>query len=145
MNSASKRRARELAMKIMYQVDVIGSSPDIVTPGTFEIDEIDNGRDAPAEKYASLLVTECVAHLTEIDGLIVGSLENWTISRIATVERNLLRLAIAEALYVSGGDTPPKVCINEAIEICKVYANPESASFINGVLDSVFKKRGTIA
>lgn len=144
MNSASKRRARELAMKIMYQVDVIGSSPESVIPGTFEIDELDNGRDAPAEKYASLLVSECMVHMAEIDNFIEGSLENWTLSRVASVERNLLRLAIAEAFYLGGGNTPPKVCINEAIEICKVYANPESAGFINGILDAVFKKKGSI-
>jgi N utilization substance protein B len=88
--------------------------------------------------FARQLVTGTVEHVEEIDRLIQRHAEHWRLDRMATVDRNLLRLAIHEFLY--GKETPKTVVINEAIEIARRFSSQESPQFINGVLDSVKKE-----
>jgi transcription antitermination protein NusB len=81
------------------------------------------------------LAAGVMAHRDQIDTLINEASENWRISRMATVDRNLLRLSVYELIYLD--DIPPSVTINEAVEIAKRYGSEESPSFINGILDKI--------
>jgi N utilization substance protein B len=86
--------------------------------------------------YAAALVKSYWKDAENIDSLISASSTQWTLSRIAAVDRNVMRVAIVE---LRGGDVPPKVAINEAIEIVREFGGRESAAFVNGVLDFVHK------
>jgi N utilization substance protein B len=88
--------------------------------------------------FAQQLVTGAVEHIEHIDELIRRHAEHWRLDRMATVDRNLLRLAVQEFLYEK--DTPKTVVINEAIEIARRFSTQESPQFINGVLDSIKKE-----
>jgi N utilization substance protein B len=94
-------------------------------------DEMD---DVPRE-FAGALAMGAISHLEEIDALIKQRAENWRISRMAVVDRNILRLAIYEFLYE--GDTPKTVVINEALEIARKFSTFEATQFINGILDAI--------
>lgn len=88
-----------------------------------------------ARDYAMELIKGVLAHLTEIDARIESTADNYRIERLANVDRNVLRLAIYELLYVP--EAPPPVVINEAIEIAKKFGSTESGSFVNGLLDRI--------
>jgi N utilization substance protein B len=90
--------------------------------------------------YAQGLIRGICAHLKDIDGLIAGHSHNWRVERMSLVDLNILRIAAFEMEYVE--DAPATVAINEALEIAKRYAEPNSVSFINGILDAVRKKTG---
>ncbi len=75
---------------------------------------------------------------TQIDGLISATAEHWDLQRITPIDRAILRLAICELLFVEA--TPPKVAINEAIELAKIFGEAESPHFVNGVLDAIWRK-----
>ncbi len=87
-----------------------------------------------AREFARRLVRATLEGLDEIDALIAEHAEHWRLSRMATVDRNVLRLAICEFLHE---DTPKKVVINEALELAKKFSTPEAAQFVNGILDAV--------
>jgi len=130
----SRRKARELALQFMYKLDVTGeeSSRDAVGGFFEEFGGKDEDRD-----YALILVQNTVKHSGDIDTVIKAHLENWSIERLSTIDRNILRFATCELMYFL--DIPVNVAINEAIEIAKKYSLEESAIFINGVLDKVAK------
>ena len=92
-----------------------------------------------ARDYATELVEGTCARMDEIDRLIVSCSENWTLERMARVDRNILRLAVYELTY--GRNIPPKVALNEAIDLGKDYGSENSGSFINGILDALYTKR----
>jgi len=91
--------------------------------------------DRPGVEQLIKLTEGTRTHRTEIDALITEQVEHWSPSRLALVDRNILRLAVYELLYRE--DTPPKVVINEAIEIAKTYGGEDSGGFVNGILDAV--------
>lgn len=126
-----RRKARELALQILFQYDV--------TKGECCIDDFftDKNIDKNVKEFAIRLKDEVLAHLSEIDALIKKVAKGWTLERMAIVDRNILRAAICEMLYLP--DIPPKVAINEAIEIAKRYGSEESGQFVNGILDKIFK------
>jgi N utilization substance protein B len=87
------------------------------------------------QAFADSLVTGTLEHAAEIDSLIAANAAHWSLTRIAPVERNILRLAAYELLYRH--DIPEKVAINEAIELAKLYGSQESGAFVNGILDQI--------
>jgi N utilization substance protein B len=95
---------------------------------------------AEVQSFADDLFRVATGRATEIDGLIEGHAEHWRMDRMAAVDRNLLRAAVAELLGFPA--TPRAVVINEALEIARKFSSPESVQFINGVLDSVGKELG---
>lgn len=126
-----RTRARELALQILYQVDVRG--PEI-------LDDIDSLLAASEEAedvrtFARGLVAGTCECREEADGLISKVAEHWDIGRMAIVDRNVLRLAVYEMLRCR--DIPVKVAINEAIELGKRYSTGNSGAFINGILDRI--------
>ena len=130
----SRRKARELALQYLYKLDVSGEKYDSNTVAGF-FHEF-GGKEEDAD-YSILLIQNTEKHRGEIDGLITKHLENWTLDRLSTIDRNILRFATCELLYFL--DIPLNVTINEAIEVAKKFSLEESATFINGVLDKVAK------
>jgi transcription antitermination protein NusB len=129
-----RRKAREYALQMLFQWDITRDSIDQIAASFFE------GQDeAPAVmNFARLLVTRTVEHVERIDELIRRHAEHWRLDRMATVDRNLLRLATQEFLF--DRETPSTVVINEAIEIARRFSTQESPQFINGILDSIKKE-----
>jgi transcription antitermination factor NusB len=131
----SRRKAREIAVAFLYQWDVRG---DEVLP---ELDDllVKDRREPEVAEYVKILVDGTIEHRADIDKLISEAAEHWRIERMAVVDRNVLRMATFEMAYRKE-DVPPKVAINEAIELAKRFSTEQSGAFVNGVLDRV--KRG---
>ena len=127
-----RRIAREKALQAIFQIDLSQ------TATADALEHVLQGE--PTDPYLQKLVTGVVEHLEEIDEMIKKHLENWTLERLANVDRNILRLCVYELLYAQE-DVPVNVAIDEAIEIAKVYSDEQSSKFINGVLSKV---KGTL-
>lgn len=129
-----RRKARELALQCLYQIDQSGN-PDA------DIDMIIQNFQATkkAVEYGNLLVGGIKTHLDELDTLITTHSENWQVSRMAVVDRNILRVAFYEMLHVD--DVPDAVAVDEAVEIAKRFSTDDGPAFINGILDAFCKTR----
>ncbi|MCU0587215.1 MAG: transcription antitermination factor NusB [Syntrophobacteraceae bacterium] len=129
-----RRLSREVALKILYQIDMTGAAPADVLPVYYE------HFDAPpaVRPFAEHLVLGVCSHRGEIDERIVSASEHWRLERMPVVDRNVLRIAVFEMLYCP--DIPPKVSINEAIDLAKSYGSEDSGAFINGILDKVLPR-----
>lgn len=133
-----RRRAREAALQMLYQCEVgqvapaeaIALHPQIEQPGRLLPGE--------AADFASRLVAGTIETLDQIDPLIEGSSENWRLSRMAVVDRLVLRLAVYQFLRVP--DIPAAVVIDESVELARTYGGEESSRFVNGVLDAIRRK-----
>ena len=129
-----KRRAgRELALKFLYQTEFNSENPRL------ELDSFCERLSVSEEikSFAQELIKKLLLHEKEVDELLKKISANWPQDRMAIIDRNILRLGISELLFDS--TTPPKVVINEAIEIAKKFGTHESPDFINGILDKIFK------
>ena len=116
---------------MLFQIDLTSASPQPV----FDQFWADHDAESDERAFAERLVQGVVAHRWELDGWIVGAADNWRVERMATVDRNILRLAIHELLDAE--QTPPAVVIDEAVGVAKRFGSGESGGFINGILDSV--------
>lgn len=150
----TRRRAREFALQILYQLEV-QSGEGSAAPNVSDEQSMAlfwrNFAAAPSEEqapvdlgeaqpFAEKLVRGVRAHLAELDGQIQAASRNWRLERMARVDRNLLRMALYELRFAE--DVPPKVAINEAIEIAKRYGTAESSAFVNGILDRCKEELG---
>src|SRR5437870_154201 len=129
----SRRKARECALQMLFAADVAGTRVDDLVR-TFWSELSDAELDEHAREFATRLVTGTLANLAEVDERIRSRAEHWRISRMALVDRNVLRLAVYEFLYES---TPRTVTINEALEIARRFSTYEATQFINGILDAI--------
>jgi N utilization substance protein B len=128
----TRRKSRELVLQMLFQADMGRQSADEVRRTFWK------ERDSVAgdvRSFADDLFRVASDRAAEIDGLIEHHAEHWRMERMAAVDRNLLRAAVAELLGFPS--TPRAVVINEALEIARKFSSPESVQFINGVLDSV--------
>jgi len=123
-----RRTAREKALQALFQIDVSN------TEASLAIEHVLEGESG--DEFLSKLVTGVVEQKSEIDKLISDNLEKWSIDRLATVDRNLLRMATYE-LKALRSEIPENVILDEAIEIAKIYGDDQSSKFINGVLSKV--------
>ena len=126
-----RTRARELALQFLYQLDLLGP---VVLPDLSEFLRQEE-KDGQTCRFARRLVEGTHEHRPAIDAEIQSVAQNWQISRMAVIDRNVLRLATYELLFCT--DIPPKVAINEAIELGKRYSTANSGAFINGILDKI--------
>lgn len=124
--------ARECALKILYQIDLTQESVDSSLGRFWEFNE--DVQDE-VKDFATTLVRKTIEHLDEIDNKISSLATNWDISRMAVIDKNILRLSSCELLYLE--EIPPKVSINEAVELAKKYSGSDSSKFVNGILDKV--------
>lgn len=131
----NRRKARELVLEALYRIEVTQDDPDDVMADIF----LRRDFNSEIKEYSSRLFTATTENLKEIDSLIAEYVENWDLSRIAILDKNILRFAICELLFVEG--VPVKVVLNEAIEIAKRYSTQDSGRFINGVIDRIAKER----
>ena len=130
-----RRKAREVALQFLYQLDLQGEIDPAPHAGEFwDRHPLDEDLHAFAEE----LVCGTKSAQTKIDDIIVRYTEHWDLDRMAVVDRNILRLAVYELSFRA--ETPPKVVINEAIEIAKKFGTRESSRFINGILDRVHRE-----
>ncbi|HKW16285.1 MAG TPA: transcription antitermination factor NusB [Terriglobales bacterium] len=131
----TRRKSRELALQMLYQADLGEQTPDDVRKtfwkGRGEVEHETQG-------FAEDIFRVAQDRSAEINKLIEDHAENWRVDRMAAVDRNVLRAAVAE--LIGFPQTPRAVVINEAIEIARKFSAPESAQFINGVLDSIGKE-----
>jgi len=129
----SRRKARECALQMLFAVDISDSRVDDVVC-LFWSDLAGAETEASAREFATRLARGTIAHLKELDERIRSRAEHWRISRMAIVDRNILRLAVYEFLHEP---TPRTVAINEALEIARRFSTYEATQFINGILDAV--------
>jgi transcription antitermination protein NusB len=128
-----RRVARECAVQMLYQRDIGKHDCEYILNSFWEMNEHSH----QVREFATRLFEGSVARLKEIDALIQSHAENWRLSRMAAVDRNILRLAVYELL--SEDKTPSTVVINEALEVARKFSTHESAQFVNGILDSIRK------
>jgi N utilization substance protein B len=132
LTSRHRRKSRELAMQMLFQADIGRQTSDQVRATFWKAGD-------PVEPevrgFAEDLFRVAMDRQEEIDALIVAHSKNWRLKRMPAVDRNLLRMAVAELLGFKG--TPFPIVINEALEIGRRFSGPESINFLNGVLDSI--------
>jgi len=129
-----RREARELVLKSLYCWEISGRKPEEVFSDLMSKTELDSS----SRVFSRELFKQIIEHQKEIDELIKKNVQHWDFSRIAVVDKNILRIGICELLYLD--DIPLKVSLDEAIELAKKYSSEDSGSFVNGVLDAVAKK-----
>jgi len=138
-----RRRSREIALQVLYQMDMTHAPPGEAIAVYFENFEVP----VQVRPFAEHLVQGVFTHRLDIDQLIGSASEHWRLERMSIVDRNVLRIALYEMLHCS--DIPPKVSINEAIDLGKTFGSEDSSAFINGVLDHILlelnRKKGGAA
>jgi len=128
----TRRRAREKAVILLYQMDLLGKKPE-------EIVENDQLVGKKFDEFSLKLINGVTDNLKEIDKIISSTVQNWSLNRIAVIDRNILRVAIYEMIHED--DIPLKVSVDEAIEIAKnLGQKPDTPKFINGVLGKFLNK-----
>lgn len=134
---ATRRRARECTLQMLFQFDSSGLTPREVVR---LYDDCFGEGPLPDEFSVNLFVG--IANTIEtIDNVITSSSDNWRIDRMSRVDRNILRMGVHEILSSEETGTPPRVAINEAVELAKRFGTAESASFVNGILDRVARDK----
>lgn len=129
-----RRKARESTLQILFQLEFDDTPPETVIASFWK----NKKATKEIKEHSRWLVEGIFSHGEDIDALIQSVSSNWRISRMAIVDRNVLRIAVFELLY--GEDLAPAIVINEAIEIAKKYSSEEGATFVNGILDAVRKE-----
>lgn len=130
----ARRKARELALQMLYQYDLSGNSPETIV-STFE--ELQKSKPNTRE-FATKIFHGTVEHMPKLDEMIQAQADNWRLTRMAVVDRNIIRMSVYEFLHED--DTPKLVIIDEAIEIAKKFGTDKSSQFINGILDGILKR-----
>lgn len=134
-----RRKAREYALQIIFQIDFMEKKIDSEDLKEFWSDKKES---KDVKEFTEELVRGTLSKIDEIDLMINRVAENWILERMAAVDRNILRFAAYELLYIK--DIPSAVTINEAIEIAKKFSSTEAAPFINGILDRLAKEAGKV-
>ena len=130
-----RKRSREIAMELLFSMEISKNSYEQTIESFIENYEMD--LKTIDLEYIKEVMKSVTDYKEEIDEIIKNSLINWTIERVSKVNLIIVRLAIAEMLYID--DVPEVVAINEAIELTKKYSDDKSVSFVNGALDKAFK------
>ena len=143
---ASRHLSRSIAMQSLFEWDFYGKEP-VSIDRIIEQNLKEFGPGLENQDFVWQLVKNVTDHLAEIDKIIVESAPEWPLEQITMVDRNVLRIGLSELLYSKRDEVPPKVAINESIELAKTFGGPSSGKFINGILDSILteaKKDGRL-
>jgi len=134
MGTKGRRAAREIALNVLYQIDVARIPPDEALQTAME----NTGLDETAQEFATALVKGTLEHMRVIDEKLKSLSIGWDPQRQPSVDRNILRMAMFEILYQD--HIPPSVSINEAVELAKKFSTEDSGKFINGVLGTLARE-----
>ncbi|MCF7870820.1 MAG: transcription antitermination factor NusB [Candidatus Omnitrophica bacterium] len=134
----SRSKARDIALCLLYQIEISKITPQdaLLSSSAAAI------KDDSIVIFFSQLIKGVRSNRDKIDSIIKKYAKNWEISRMAVIDRNILRLAVFELFFLD--DIPPKVSINEGIELAKRYGDLDSARFVNGILDKIYKTEKSI-
>ncbi|MFH1129105.1 MAG: transcription antitermination factor NusB [Candidatus Omnitrophota bacterium] len=130
--------AREFAIQILYQMDITHDNCQ-VSLGNFWATRLEEHIEEEVKNFTNLLVNGVFDNLAAIDKIIAQFATNWQLKRMAVVDRNVLRMGCFELTFRN--DIPPKVSINEAVDLAKKYSGQEAGKFVNGVLDKIKKEK----
>ena len=136
---ASRHLSRSIAMQSLFEWDFYGKEPESIDR-IIEQNLKEFGPGLENQDFVWQLVKNVIDHLAEIDKIIVESAPEWPLEQITMVDRNVLRIGLSELLYSKRDEVPPKVAINEAIELAKSFGGESSGKFVNGVLGTVYKE-----
>lgn len=131
-----RTKAREYALQILYQMEIRKEGCEGLIESFMERE---TGDEKSVMEFTRQLVKGTAENMKEIDAAITKYATNWQIGRMAVIDRNILRMAAFEILYLD--DIPPKVSINEAVDMAKKYGDKDSGKFVNGILDRINKMR----
>lgn len=129
-----RRKAREAVLEALYCYEIRG---DAGIEDVFPYCRDRHQLNGDSEEFARDLLTKALQNIDFLDKKIAANIKNWDMNRLALIDKNVLRLGLAELLYFP--DIPKKVSIDEAIELAKLYGSSESGRFVNGVLDALSK------
>jgi len=129
-----RTQSREFALQVLYQMDITGDSHELALANFWQSHSQEN-INQDIRGFTEELLKGISINLKTIDSKVAQYATNWQLKRMAIVDRNILRLASYELLFRE--DIPPKVSINEAVELAKKYSGPEAGKFVNGVLDKI--------
>ncbi len=127
--------ARECALKVLYQVELLKIPPERALASFWEQE---NEHPGDVRSFAADIVVNVCARVEALDRKISDYATNWQVSRMAVIDRNVMRMGVYELMYAPG--IPPKVAINEAVDLAKKYGDTESGKFVNGILDKIHKQ-----
>jgi len=136
---ATRRRAREVVLQMLFQLEGSGASPHQVVESYRSC----FGEGPLPDGFAEKLFMAVAGSIGEIDGVITTASDNWRLERMSRVDRNILRMGVHE--LESSEDTPPLVAINEAVELAKRFGTEDSPSFVNGILDRIAREKSLLA
>ena len=139
---ASRHLARSIAMQTLYEWDFSRGKDDVSKSLERNIEEFGPGLEDINKKFIRTLVNGVLERRKAIDRIIEKAAPEWPLDQITMVDRNVLRLGLFELLYGNKEEVPPKVAINEAIELAKNFSGESSGKFVNGVLGTVFRELG---
>ena len=137
---ATRQLVRSVVLQSLYEWDFANQKADLPAILERNLENFAPGIDEP--EFGWKILKGVIEHMKELDGVITKAAPDWPLPQIAIVDRNVLRIGLYELLYADPNEVPPKVAINEAIEIAKNYGGPNSGKFINGVLGTVYKEIG---
>ncbi len=135
---ASRHLSRSIVMQSLYEWDFSGKEKDLQKIVEKNIKEFGPGLED--ESFVWQLIAGVTEKLSQLDGIIEKAAPEWPIDQITIIDRNVLRIGLYELLYAKKEEVPPKVAINEAIELAKTFGGESSGKFINGVLGTVYKQ-----
>ena len=134
-----RRRARIVALQALFEIDCVHHHVGVVLQR--RIDDLD--LPARGQEFARALVQGVLAHQETLDEMIITYAPEWPIEQVAIIDRNILRIAVFE--FLIDGETPPKVAINEAVELAKIFGSDSSQRFVNGVLGTLLSKHAPVS
>jgi len=129
-----RRKSRIGVIGALYAAAQVSEKNEKILKDAFKRDKYDKG----SKDFIRSLFEASISHTSECDKLIEKQLKNWEFSRVALLDKLILRMSITEMLFIK--EVPPKVAMSEAIEIAKEYSTDESSSFVNGILDAIYKQ-----
>ncbi|MEY4731120.1 MAG: hypothetical protein RL681_66 [Candidatus Parcubacteria bacterium] len=135
---ATRHLIRTVILQSLYEWDFYRQKKDLVQILDRNLTEFAPGIDEP--EFAWKILKRLVDHIADVDGVIAKAAPEWPIQKIAIVDRNILRIGLSELLYADPEEVPPKVAINEAIEMAKNYGGPNSGRFVNGVMGTIYRE-----
>ena len=124
--------ARECGMKILYQIEILKENPEEIIDRYWVDNDV---TDEDVRNFSTILITGVLKECKLLDKVIMKHTDNWDLSRMAILDKSILRLGVYELLYLD--DIPPKVSINEAVNLAKKFSQEDSGKFVNGILDHI--------